>query len=590
MEFSVERFEAFCGELKISAKEKGLIPFKWLGGQRYVMEKIAEGLHNDIHSFVILKGRQMGISTVTLALDLYWLFKYEGLQGAVVTDTDDNREVFRSHLVQYMESLPKRLKPKQESHNRTQLILANKSRLLYMVAGTRKQGGLGRAKSANYMHATECSSWGDEEGFASLMNSLAQLHENRLYIYESTARGYNMFYEAWEVAKKSPTQMAIFAGWWLNEFYQCEPESVNYKTYWDGELTSDEAVWVAEIYELYKVNITAEQIAWWRWYVVEQMKGDEQMALQEMPPTENYAFQLSGSKFFSSERTNKAYQVAITKPRLFFRYKFGLNFEDTEFIQTDESMAEVSIWEEPNEKGYYVLGCDPAYGSSEWADEFAGCMLRCYADRVEQVLEIGTTDWTEQQYAWVIAHLAGFYGNTILSLEMQGPGGTVFNELNNLRRMVGSMKKGDPRKGPYEVVGNIRDYLWRKQDSLTGSFALQWQTNAREKIRMFSTTRSYFEREMMVVNSPECLGQFRNIHRQGDQIGGEGRAKDDRVVALCIAVTAWNDNLMPELQANNKTYMLETRPKEETKQFSIAEQSVMKYLGKNGIRLPGIGK
>jgi hypothetical protein len=36
--------------------------------------------------------------------------------------------------------------------------------------------------------------------------------------------------------------------------------------------------------------------------------------------------------------------------------------------------------------------------------------------------------------------------------------------------------------------------------------------------------------------------------------------------------------------------MLETRPKEETKQFSIAEQSVMKYLGKNGIRLPGIGK
>jgi hypothetical protein len=591
VDFSAERFESFCGKLTIGTKELGLAPLKWMGSQRYVVNEIAAGLQQDIHSFVVLKGRQMGISTVMLALDLYWLFKYPGLQGAVVTDTDDNRELFRSHLVQYMDSLPARYKPDKEGHNRTQLLLKNGSRLQYMVAGTKKQGGLGRAKSANYMHATECSSWGDEEGFASLMNTLAQQNPNRLYIYESTARGYNMFYEAWEVAKKSKTQKAIFAGWWLNEFYRKEKSSVEYKTYWDGQLTSDERVWVKDVFERYRHSITSEQIAWWRWYVTEQMKGDDMMALQEMPPTEDYAFQLSGSKYFSSERINNAYQSAIKKEPLFFRYKFGLHFEDTQFIETTEDMAEVTVWEWPDEKGVYSFGNDPAYGSSEWADEFASCMMRCYADRIVQVLELATADWTEQQYAWAIAHLAGFYGgkngNCMLSLEMQGPGGAVFNELNNLKRMAGSLKAGDPRKGALDVVGCIRDYMWRKQDSMSAGYAYQWQTNAKEKIRMFSTFRSYFEREMIELNSPQCVQQMRNVHRNGDQIGGEGRAKDDCVVAACIAVIAWNDWLIHELQASNRTWVLENRPPDEIRRKSPVEQSVLNYLSKQGIRFRG---
>ena len=51
-----------------------------LGTQTYVMEEIAKGLENDIHFFVILKGRQLGITTVSLALDLYWQFTHPGWQ------------------------------------------------------------------------------------------------------------------------------------------------------------------------------------------------------------------------------------------------------------------------------------------------------------------------------------------------------------------------------------------------------------------------------------------------------------------------------------------------------------------------------
>jgi len=591
--FDPAKFEAFCAKLKIDSKELGRIPLTLLGGQKYLIEKIAEGLANDVHTFVVLKGRQMGISTVCLALDLYWSAKFGGLQGAIVTDTDENREVFRSYIDQYHKSLPVTARSPVARHNRTQLVLKNGSRLVYMVAGEKKKGNLGRAKSANYMHATECSSWGDEEGFGSLMNTLAQKNPHRLYIFESTARGYNMFYQTWETAKVSKTQMAIFIGWWRNELYQWDRESIEFKTFWDGELTSDERVWVKEVFEQYRHEITPEQLAWWRWYVTESMKGDEMLALQEMPPTEEYAFQLSGSKFFSGERVNEYYQRAIKQECVYFRYQFGKDFEDTQFLETNKENAEVTIWETPNEKGMYVLGADPAYGSSEWADEFAANLGRCYADRYVQVLEVGTPSWNEAQFAWVLAHLAGWYGKSpqsecMLNLEMLGPGGAVFNELQNLRFKAGSMRHDDPRLGAFDVIGRIRDYLWKKQDSLSGNFSYQWQTNAKEKVRMMSTLRSYFERESLELNSPICLQQFRNIHRNGDSIGGEGRAKDDRVISLGIGVIAWNDWVMLPLQTQGRSYERESRPDSVQKQLHPVENSVINYLKKNGIHVRGI--
>lgn len=594
-DFSSEKFESFCSKLTIDAKEVGRVPLRFMGSQRYAVEEICKGLKEDIHEFVILKGRQMGISTVMLALDMYWLFKNPGLQGAVVTDNDENRELFRSLLTGYIASLPAHARAPIERHNRSQIVFENRSRLMYMVAGEKKKGGLGRAKGVNMLHATECSSWGDEEGFASLMNSLAQKNPKRLYVFESTARGYNMFYQTWEVAKKSETMRAIFIGWWRNEFYSWPQDSSQFKTYWDGKPTSDERVWLGEIFGRYHVEVSPEQLSWWRWYVAEKMKGDEMMALQEMPPTEEYAFQLSGSKFFSAERVNQHYQYALKQECLYFRYNFGQNFEDTQFVEANEQTAEVTIFETPvkaqtpaESNGVYILGADPAYGSSEWADEFVGCMLRCYSDRIVQVAELATADWTEQQYAWAIAHLCGWYNEGMLVLEMQGPGGAVFNELINLKQKAASFPKGDPRAGAYDVVGRIRDYLWKKQDSIHANYAYQWQTNPKEKIRMMSTLRSYFERDMVEINSAGCVQQFRNIHRSGDRIGGEGRAKDDRVIALAIGTVAWNDSIMLEMQAMNRTYARETRPKEEQRKYSPVENSVISYLKSQGIKHRGL--
>lgn len=583
--FSIEHFEKFCESLLIDTKERGRIPLRWLGTQRYFVKEVAKGLEQGIHNFIVLKGRQEGISTITIALTLYWLFGHKGLQGAMVTDSDDNKTKFRSTLQMYIRSMAPgwRVKGGIETHNRSELVLGNRSRLGYFVAGKKKGSDLGRASSANYLHATECSSWGDEEGFKSFVSTLAETNPNRLYVWESTARGYNHWYEMWETAKKASTQKAIFVGWWRNELYALERSSPQYKAYWDGQPTSEENVWLAEIVELYGVSLDDRQIAWWRWKLAEDIK-DETTMFQEYPPTEQYAFQLTGSKFFSVERVNLAFSRAQTLEPLHFRYKFGMHFEQTQFLDTNENNSELKMWEAPDPNGLYVLGADPAYGSSEWADQFAIQVMRCYADRIVQVAQYSSTDINEQNFAWIIAHLAGSYNPCMVILEMMGPGGAVFNELQNIKRYAGPRTPAN--KNLYDVIGKQRDYLWRKPDSVFGGLSYQWQTNQKEKLRMMSTFRSYFERDMIEVNAPDCIAQFRHIRRDGDSIGGEGRAKDDLAISLGIAIMGWSDWIRREMEAGNRTYAIEMRPKDAPRTLNPAERAVFQFLRGRGVQMP----
>lgn len=108
MKFDLNHFYKFCKELKVETKELGIqrLGHRLLGSQTYVMEEIAKGLNNNIHFFVILKGRQLGITTISLALDLYWHFKNPGFQGTLTTDTEENRDQFRTTLAMYMDGLP----------------------------------------------------------------------------------------------------------------------------------------------------------------------------------------------------------------------------------------------------------------------------------------------------------------------------------------------------------------------------------------------------------------------------------------------------------------------------------------------------
>ena len=458
----------------------------------------------------------------------------------MVCHDEESRDMFRSTLTMYMEGLPNEFKVPLEQHNRTQLVLRNRSRFSYQVAGTRKNTKLGKGKAITFCHGTECSEWGDDEGIASLEASFAESNPNRLYIFETTAQGYeNGFYDAWEDAKAAKTKRAIFIGWWRNQFYRKKKGSIEYQVYWDKRLTPAERKWVREIKQLYDFDIDDEQIAWWRWSMAEKSR-DETLHYQNFPPTEDYAFVLSGSQFFNSQRINDEYKRASKYDFSSYRFVLREHFENTELDVSTEKLSNLKIWEFPNPAGSYVIGADPAYGSSEWADRFCVSVYRCYADCLEQVAEFNTSDCNTYQFAWVICYLAGAYKNVMVNLEINGPGQAVWTEMQNLKR-VATNSPGGIGKGLMDVIGNIQSYTYKRPDSFGAPSAYMSKMNYDLKERMFNLYKDCFERGILLARSKALIDEMKGCVRKDGQLGAPNRGKDDRVVASCLAVVAWQD-------------------------------------------------
>ena len=581
MNFDLKKFYKFCSELKIETKEECLKKMgNLLGTQVYVMDEIQKGLDEDIHFFVILKGRQLGITTISLALDLYWQFTHPGWQGTLVADTEENRDMFRSTLAMYIEGLPKEYKIPLVAHNRNQMVLKNRSRIFYQIAGNKSR--LGQGKAITYLHGTETASWGSEEGIASLIASLAEKNPERLYLFESTAQGFNMFHDMYKTAKKAKTQRAIFCGWWRNEYYSVAGDSDIYKVYWDGKLSGEEKEWVKDIKKLYGYEVNSRQMAWWRWKMHEGIK-DESLMYQEFPPTEDYAFVMTGTSFFSSTRCTDAAKEAKKLVPDHYRYAFGQLFQDTEVIKSTERLGTLTVWEEPVDTAYYVIGADPAYGSSDWADRFCIQVYRCYADGLDQVAEFATSEMNTYQFAWVIAHLAGAYKNSTLNLEVNGPGQAVINEIRNLKRMAVSLG-GAAGHGLMDVLGSMTNYIWRRNDTLGGlSNSIGYVTTSNSKERMLQYMKDYFERQMIKIRSMETLEEMKGIVREGSFLGAPGRGKDDRVIATALACVAYAEQIQPRLIAQKITRQISHAQENFTPEQISVGRNVSDYLKRIGM-------
>jgi hypothetical protein len=560
--FSLTEFWKFCNSLRIDTKERGsvILGRTFMGSQRRLINEIAKGLENGIHEFVTLKARQLGISTASLALDLYWAGKYRGISGALVVHDEPARDQFRTTLEMYYQSLPPGMKRKIRQHNRNQLVFEHGTRFQYKVAGTKTKsaGTLGRSSALTFLHATEVAFWGDPAGIDSLVATLAQENPIRFYHWETTANGFNHFYDMWDSAKESITKKAIFIGFWANEMYSAKRDTDVFKAYWgaNGRMTSDERTMVKEIKQLYEYDITEEQLAWYRWYLKEKADGSEIQMWQEMPHTEYAAFVASGSQFFTARSIGDAYRRMQKEPApKYYRFNLGMDFSDTEIMAVHGKIATLKVWAEPEKGAQYVLGADPAYGSSEESDRYAISVWRCYADKIEQVAEFCTAEMSTANFAWIMVYLAAAYDPCTWNLEINGPGTSVLTELQNMSKSR-SIGPETMRPAMQNAMKNISSYLYRKYDSLySAPSAIHTMTTSNVKERYLGAMRDYFERGYLIPHSRDLIDEMKGIIREdGSTPQAGGRNKDDRVIAAGLACIAWNDQVRSRLMAQNATY------------------------------------
>jgi len=580
----------FAKALRIDSKELGMLPLgdNLIGTQTRLLDELDKGFEDGVHQFVCLKSRQVGISTIFQAIDLYWINKYTGLNAAIITHDDATRDQFRTTLQLFRDSLDEQWQRDVMDDNRNQLVLKNGSKLAFRVAGTTvKSGGskLGRSGALALCHSTETAFYGDFSGIDSLRASFAQHNPRRLFVFESTANGTGGFEDMWNEAEKATTMRQIFISWWSNNFYRCEKGSDLYKRYWGykGRMSKEEYAVAREVEKTYGIVIDGEMWAWYRYYSSE-VTTDELKMRQEFPHLPEHAFIDTGSTFFRGADISSALkQTKKIKDAQTFRFETGHEFWNTKITEVAEKHARLTIYHEPVDGAHYVLGCDPAFSSSDEADNNVISVWRCWYNRIEQVAEFADHNISTHAVAWVLCYLAGYYGRTTTNLEVNGPGQQVLSEIQNLRRQASS--KMEEAESVRKVLQYMRQYLYRKMDTFNSSNALHTKTNHEIKERFINALRDYFERGILVVRSKELVQEMKTIVRDGGAAPSAKKGyKDDRVVAAGLACMCWNDQMRQNLLSSQIIWAEDEKTGEAVEQpRNPVEKLVQGYFASIGL-------
>lgn len=569
-------FYAFLFRCYINSKDQGRVclgrTLYW--GQKHVITKIFDALEADIHDIYILKSRQLGISTLVRALIIFFTGMFPGVKGAIVFDTDNNKQESRAELEVMIKDLPASLQfPSIKGNNRTGLTLRNDSKVLFMSAGVRKSktsGTLGRSVGLALATLSELCSYDNDEGLEAFEQSLSDNNPNRLYIRESTARGYNRWWEMWEEAVKDPVhKCCIFLGWWSKESQRIDRNAVDFSMYGTAPPTSNEIAKITSVREKYGYEVSVEQLAWIRRKMDPAAQADEDtgpeyegspVRIQEQPWTDDEAFQQTGSVFFAQEKLTELTKKHVSHKFKCYMFWAGAEFVDMRVFEAESlRLTELKVWDEPDPDGVYVLAADPAYGENENNDRSALQIFRCYADGLDQVAEYAWPLITTYQLAWVIAALLGWYGQGHAEiqyiLELNGPGMAVFNELKGLKTKLDHMRSvpAIADKGLADVFRNVRTYVYKRADSLGVGGALHFKTNVGTKVQLMERLRDFISNGKMRVRSMSLIDEMKTVARDGDAIAAPNNMKDDRVIAAALACHAWESRMLPNLIATRRT-------------------------------------
>ncbi len=600
-----ENFYSFLSSCYINSKNTG---FTCLGenlydGQKKFITTVLDGLENDIHKFYVLKSRQLGLSTISRALSVFYIGIHRGLGGALVFDTSENKDAARAELEAMIDDLPKKLKfPAVASTNRVGLTLVNKSKILFKSAGVKKtaqSGGLGRSIGLSMAHLSELCSYSDLEGLESFENSLSDENPDRLYIYESTARGFNLWHELWTEARKDSAHCScLFLGWWSHPRQRIDEAHPDFKIYGTTPPSDKEAEKIRLVKSRYGVEITPPMLAWIRRRMdpTAQAAGDAEptfegstLKIQEQPWTEEEAFQQTGSIFFSAEKLTEVTNKYVAPKYNAYFYSVGTEFINTHVIKAPNAkMAELKVWEEPDPEGYYVVGCDPAFGENELNDRTSIQVCRCYADGLDQVAEYASPMVRTEQTAWVLASLLGWYGSgqnaqVKYALELNGPGTAVFTELRSLKHQIESnsyMENAIQERGLKDIFRNVRTYLYTRADAIQGGLNFHIKTTAALKITFMERLRDNVSNGKFRIRSMDLVEEMKTIAREGDTIKAPGSMKDDRVLAASFAVHCWENGPRKLLMASNRTRDAEAARKTLTikSQIDLYQSNQLQYF------------
>ena len=384
---------------KISTKDGRLIDFKFNKAQERFYEEFKKVYGKKRPRFIVLKARQLGISTLTEALMFTLVITNFNSNGLIVAhEANATSNIFKM-AVRYLENLPEDLKPSQRYSNAKELVFNNDSNTgLDSSIRVMTVGDGARSMSTRYLHLSEVGFWPKaEESMLAILQTVSNDNES-LVVIESTANGFNYFYDLWNQAEKGESDyIPLFFPWYL------EP---SYSEKYDGFKLTD---YECELKKLYK--LTNEQIAWRRYAIKNLCGNDEHKFRQEYPISPEEAFVTSGRCVFDTESVYlRIKQLNQPLARGYFIHNFD-GKKPTKIKWVDDPKGPISIFDYVDGNDNYCIGGDT---SGDGSDYFAAHVI----SRKGKQVAVFHNQFDSDFFAKQMYCLGKYYNNALLTIEV----------------------------------------------------------------------------------------------------------------------------------------------------------------------------
>ena len=482
--------------MKVVNKNGDLVPFRLNKQQKYLLQN--ESKYN-----IILKSRQLGISTLAVAQSIYIATTKPHSTCLLMSYSIQSADEIFTKLKQLYNDMAEPFKVPIYANNKKELRFTNGSHIICTTCGNKD---VSRGATITFAHISEVGFCKD-----TIQRQLIAIEQaltpHGTILLESTANGMNYFQELWAKAERGENMYKPFFFSWIDdklmfkEEYKefCERYLAQHKSLpEEKDLNSDEKM-------LMQKGASIEQIVWRRLKIANTSK---QAFAQEFPSEPLEAFVSTGSNIF--------------EPALIHENLLNIdNFKPVTIKPAGMPVAlrswfnnGLTIWKTPARGVKFYIGVDTGEGVGKDYSAFEIIDANC-----EQYAEFKSNKIKPYAYAEVIRNIGIWYNNANLIVEKMSAGHTVVEKL-------------------YNECHYRNMYSYMEYDARSGCMLpkVGWQTNTKSKPMLVNDFVEMFETKQMIIKSKDLLQEMKVFEFKDGKMGATIGSHDDLCMAMGMAL------------------------------------------------------
>lgn len=559
-------FPTFCALLaKVVGKGGGgPQPYTFNNAQRFLWNRFYYRMvHKQPLFFVVLKSRQLGITTFMSAWQYWQIWRQSHIQTLMLGHVDMLAGRIMTIMRIFHDELPDvgDIKPRLRQDTKKKTARVPKGEIYITQRGDiawNSWGITGSARNVDqrgfqgtHFSGSECAFWPKLNDLKdALLPQLPPPSSPRYLdcsvIFESSPQGQNEFYDLYQLGKDKESKWeAVFLPWIIqdDEFTMMPPD--------DWKMTSqDKEAQKLLTNERKKYDgkpVTREQMYWRHFTILNDYDGNEEAFDAEFASDDVTCFMLSKNMLFQKDMKYLHECVNLQRtesPRLLEDHGYKpekeavgeFSFEPLANPFTNsgwvkklkpkfvyEKRGNVTIWEPPQHGHIYIIGADGSGGDNDrdGACAHVAC-VNCGRQAAEFWDHVGPEEFTDQFY-----HLALMYNEALINPEVNYLGTIILKRL-----MTGW------------GYGNVaREEKWDEIRLKQNKYG--FMTTASNKSVLVAAGVSMLKARHYRISGGEFLSELSTFQFDGlsahtgrEMYSAQWKKRDDRVIAYCLAMYA----------------------------------------------------